>query len=404
MSRDCAFDVVIVGAGLVGASFALLLKRKETNVRILVVESNKLISSNKTAVADSDIRGIALSRDSKNILKTAGIWAALEKSSAPIESIHVSDKGHPGIARLNRTPDDEDPLGYVVEGRCLSDSLRENVTHKKIQIWYSTEIKDTLIEKDQVRLTTSKNNTVIVAKLLVIADGVCSKIASQLGFWVNSTDLGQKAIVASVTLDRKHKGIAYERFTQSGVLAMLPLPTSLGQPKVSLVWTQPSEFALQLEQATDVLFLDELQAQFGYRSGIFTDVSARTSFALTTSFAEEIIRARVVLLGNVAHSLHPVAGQGLNLSLRDANGLAEVIASASSANRDFGSVSVLDKYRKDRLFEQHLIAEFTGNLPALFSSQNIVLKLGRNLGLCSLDLIPILREKFLNFGINGRVF
>ena len=404
MRRDYAFDAVIVGAGLVGVSFALLLTKKEPNLRILVLESNKSISSGKTAAADSDIRGIALSRDSKNILQTAGIWAALEKSAAPIESIHVSDKGHPGMARFNRSPNDEDPLGYVVEGRLLSDSLRQNLTHKKIQIWYSTEITDTSIEKDQVRLTTSKTTTVIAAKLLVIADGLCSKIASKLGFWVKSKDLGQKAIVANVTLDRKHRGIAYERFTQSGVLAMLPLPTSMGQSKVSLVWTQPSEFALQLEQATDALFLDELQAQFGYRSGIFTDVSARTSFALTTSFAEEIIRARVVLLGNVAHSLHPVAGQGLNLSLRDATGLAEAIASASNANKDFGSVCVLDKYRKDRLFEQHLIAEFTGNLPALFSSQNIVLKLGRNLGLCSLDLIPILREKFLNFGINGRVF
>ena len=161
---------------------------------------------------------------------------------------------------------------------------------------------------------------------------------------------------------------------------------------------------LVVEKATDVSFLDELQAQFGYRNGIFTDVSARASFLITTSFSEEMIRARSVLLGNVAHNLHPVAGQGLNLSLRDAAKLAEAVAFASNANRDFGSVSLLDQYRKDRLHEQQLIATFTGNLQPLFSSKNLILRLGRNLGLFSLDFVPVLREKFLHFGINGRAF
>ncbi|MBV33165.1 MAG: hypothetical protein CMK36_06960 [Porticoccaceae bacterium] len=404
MGRDFAFDVVIVGAGLVGVSFALILKKKEPDLSILVVESNKLISSGKIAVPDSDIRGIALSRDSKKILQIAGLWTVLEKSATPIESIHVSDKGHPGIARLNRSPDDIDPLGYVVEGRYLRSTLRKNLSQSDIQIWYSTEIIDALIEKDRVRLVTSNTKTDIIAKLMVISDGAYSKTASKLGFCIKSKALGQKAIIANVTLDRKHRGIAYERFTQSGVVAMLPLSTSMGQFKASLVWTRPSECALRLEKATDGLFLDELQAQFGYRNGIFTDVSARASFVITTSFSEEMIRARSVLLGNVAHNLHPVAGQGLNLSLRDAAKLAEAVSLASNANRDFGSVSMLDQYRKDRLHEQQLIAAFTGNLQPLFSSKNFILRLGRNLGLFSLDFVPVLREKFLHFGINGRAF
>ena len=185
---------------------------------------------------------------------------------------------------------------------------------------------------------------------------------------------------------------------------MLPLSASLSQSKATLIWTQPLESALRLERATNVSFLDELQAQFGYRNGIFTDISARASFALTTSFAEEMIRARLVLLGNAAHNLHPVAGQGLNLSLRDAVRLADAVARAFNANTDFGSVSVLDQYRKDRLLEQQLIAAFTENLPALFSSQKLIIKLGRNIGLLSLDLLPFLREKFLYFGTNGRAF
>ena len=404
MRRDDAFDVVIVGAGLVGVSFALMLIKKEPNLSILVLESNKLISTGKTAVTDSDPRGIALSKDSKNIFYTSGLWAALEKSAEPIESIHVSDKGHLGITRLNRSPDDKDPLGYVVEGGLLSESLRKEVSRTEIQIRYSTEITDALIEKDQVKLFTNKSNTVITAKLFVVANGAYSKIASKLGFCMKSRDLGQKAIVASVTLDRQHRGIAYERFTPSGVIAMLPLSASLSQSKATLIWTQPLESALRLERATNVSFLDELQAQFGYRNGIFTDISARASFALTTSFAEEMIRARLVLLGNAAHNLHPVAGQGLNLSLRDAVRLADAVARAFNANTDFGSVSVLDQYRKDRLLEQQLIAAFTENLPALFSSQKLIIKLGRNIGLLSLDLLPFLREKFLYFGTNGRAF
>jgi ubiquinone biosynthesis UbiH/UbiF/VisC/COQ6 family hydroxylase len=237
------------------------------------------------------------------------------------------------------------------------------------------------------------------AKLLIIADGAGSKTAAGLGFETAVKDHLQAAIVANIGLGKAHNGVAYERFTALGPMALLPLSAYRGQPRAALVWTQPSEHAAASMQLSDADFLTALQDQFGYRTGLFSHVGERASYPLTTGLVAEQVRSRIALLGNAAHSLHPVAGQGFNLALRDAASLALTMGRARAVGQDFSSIRVLEEYRLAQSADQQRVLALTRGLPAMFTPRSPGLVAGRNVALMAMNVVAPLRRRFAQLGM-----
>jgi ubiquinone biosynthesis UbiH/UbiF/VisC/COQ6 family hydroxylase len=253
--------------------------------------------------------------------------------------------------------------------------------------------------KQGVRLELENSGECIQTSLLVIADGANSQTAQKLGIHSDQQPYGQQAIIANIGLEEAHNGVAYERFTDQGPMAMLPLPDFDGRPRCALVWTQPPGRAAELMAATDDDFLKALQESFGYRMGMLQKVGERVAYPLALTTASEQVRLNIVVLGNAAHSLHPVAGQGFNLSLQDVATLADVLGKAKATGADFSSLETLEDYQQLQLADQQNTLMFSDNLPKLFAQPSAVVALGRNSGLVIMDLLPSLRSRFAKFGM-----
>jgi 2-octaprenyl-6-methoxyphenol hydroxylase len=402
------FDIVIVGGGMVGISLSLLLaKQKRWN--ILLIESGPLdglAPSASTRSLSFDERSTALSWTSRNIYQTMGLWDKLQPCCSQIRQIHVSDRGHGGLTRICAEETGVDGLGYVIENRLLGSVLTQKLRKEAISLYGNTQIAAIQPLRSGVELRLSSNNpnvdrtpSVIHADLLVIADGANSKTAAKLGIYSQHTSYHQTAVIANVQLGQRHQGIAYERFTDQGPMALLPLTDFQGQYRSSLVWVQPEASATSLVEGSEHEFLEQLQKRFGFRLGRFKQVGSRMAYPLTLTLAKEQIRRNVVLMGNSAHSLHPVAGQGFNLSMRDAAALAATLSAAHQRQRSIGSVDVLDSYYQQQLSDQRNTVMLSNNLSKFFSASSMVTTLGRNLGLLALDGAPQLRQGFAQFGM-----
>jgi ubiquinone biosynthesis UbiH/UbiF/VisC/COQ6 family hydroxylase len=234
------------------------------------------------------------------------------------------------------------------------------------------------------------------AGLLVIADGAGSSTAEKLGIHSDSTAYNQSGIIANIRLAKPHGDVAYERFTEHGPLALLPLTNFQGRPRSALVWTQPQGQAEALMAADDEIFLARLQKQFGYRLGRFEAVGERVSYPLALTRSSEQVRRHLVVMGNAAHSLHPVAGQGFNLSLRDAATLSKVLAESPDA---IGDLATLQHYYQKQSADQRNTVLFSDSLPKVFGLSSSLATVGRNSGLLAMDLIPALRGRFARFGM-----
>ncbi len=232
----------------------------------------------------------------------------------------------------------------------------------------------------------------VSASLVVLADGGRSPLTQQLGIESALTHYGQSAIIANIAFAQPHAHVAYERFTDTGPLAVLPLATQEQQPRGALVWTVGSDEAAAHMALTDAAFLETLQRRFGHRLGQLTRVGTRSVYPLTLSVAREQIRPGLVLLGNVAHTLHPVAGQGLNLALRDAAALAAILAQAAEEKEALGSMAVLQRYEQQQQQDQSATILFSHAMTQLFSSTHPVLVWARKFGLLSIDLLPPLKR------------
>jgi 2-octaprenyl-6-methoxyphenol hydroxylase len=250
-----------------------------------------------------------------------------------------------------------------------------------------------------MRLTLEGSERAIESSLVVIADGANSQTAQKIGIHSNQQPYGQQGIIANIALEKPHEGVAYERFTDQGPMAMLPLPDYQGRARCALVWTEPSEKAARIMAASDQEFLQTLQERFGYRLGMLEQVGERYAYPLALTTSTEQVRRNLVVLGNAAHSLHPVAGQGFNLSLRDAAVLAEVLGGARSAGNDFAALETLESYQQRQLADQQNTLRFSDNLPKLFAQTSSAVALGRNSGLLAMDLISGLRSRFARFGM-----
>jgi len=374
------FDVAIVGGGLVGASLALGLAG--TGVRALLIES---VAPDSAAQPSFDERTTALGNASRRIFQGLGVWDAIEREAAPIHAIHVSDAGRFGFARLRAAEQGIDAFGYVVPNRVIGAALwRRLAGASGIEVRVPASIEDLDITTERAYftvVTAAGTREVTSARLLVAADGAHSAVRAAAGIGAGTEDYDQVAIAAAVMTDRAHDGTAYERFTPSGPVAVLPLRGG----GYGTIWSCAPARAAELLALADEDYLRALQDRFGWRAGSFRRIGRRASYPLRLTRAATTIARRTVLIGNAAQALHPIAGQGFNLGLRDAALLAEVIAGATG---DVGAAGLLRQFADWRAADRGGVVRFTDGLVRLFGSRMPGIGLMRNLGLLAFDLSP----------------
>lgn len=397
-------DIAIIGGGMVGASMAALLPE---HFNVLLVESFPLPENNAAPIYQPsyDARSSALCHSTYQVFKNIGLWPMLAEHAQAIEQVHVSDKGHWGSTLLDQQQQPNmQALGYVIENAWLGRCLLHFIQHKtNVQFASPAQVKKLQPMDGGVKLKIQKKSGEInecIAKLAVIADGAQSKTCQSLGIHHHVTDYQHTAIVANISTSDAHNGIAYERFTDQGPLALLPLTTGTNnQHRSALIWTMASAEAEALLNCSDEDFLQALQQRFGHRQGQMIKVGQRHSYPLKLSTSNEQVRQNIVVLGNAAHSLHPVAGQGFNLALRDVQVLCQHLA---NSNLPLGELKTLADYAKAQENDQLLTSLFSDVLPSLFARKSPLITAGRSLGLLSLELLPPLKSTFINFATGLR--
>ena len=392
------YDVLIIGGGMVGTSLARAVSGQ--GLKIGVIEAVPFLAQNQPSYDD---RVLALSWGTRLILQGMGLWSQLLTEVEPIHEIHISDRGHFGFTRLSSRKEGVEALGYVVTARSLGRVLVEGLADTSdIDLICPASLEGIIQEPAHLLLEVERGGVLerLSCRLLVAADGGDSKVAQLLALPSRESVYGQTALIANVTPERPHQGKAYERFTDSGPLAMLPMDGG----RCSMVWTARDEQVSELLALDDESFLCRLQARFGYRLGRLLKVGQRQAYPLKLKRVKELVRPRIALVGNAAHTLHPVTGQGFNLGLRDVAALAEILADSAHAQSDPGSGENLQRYTQWRLGDQNRVTYITDSLARLFANPFVPLRLARNLGLLGLDLTPGLKHLVARqfMGLNGR--
>ena len=390
-----AYDLVIIGGGLVGGSLACALAR--TGLRMCVVEAVPARSDDQPSY---DERVIALSWGSRRIFEGIGLWQATEAGAEPIRHIHISDRGRFGFTRLDHREEGVEALGYVAPARRLGLAIQTGLAG--VEMLCPARLSGFRVEPDRVALevTVGGESRLISTRLLVAADGGDSSVRTQLGLATREYHYGHHALITTVTPERPRPGVAFERFTETGPLAMLPMT----EGRYSVVWTARESETAGLLDLSDQDFLARLQGRFGYRMGRLTHLGRRLAYPLKLMVARDPVSERLVLIGNAAHCLHPVAGQGFNLGLRDVAALAEVLAHAASEGGDPGADVALDAYRRLRGRDQEMVAMATDVLARIFVNPLAPVRWARDLSMLGLDLTPGLRHlvarRFMGIGGN----
>ena len=376
-------DIAIVGGGMVGASLALALAA--TTRSVLVVEAHAPDARDQPSF---DERTTALGNGSRRVFETLGVWPELSTHAVAVREIRVSDAGRAGAARLTAGEQGLDALGYVVPNRALGRALwHQLAAHPSIAIRIPARVRELKFAADAARFAIDPGGAdganareSVEARVVVAADGAHSLVRAAAGIGAEIEDYDQVAVVVHVATDLPSTGIAYERFTKTGPLAVLPLADG----RYTVVWTLAPDRALEVCALDDSSFTGALQTDFGWRIGRIVRIGARATYPLRLSRAERMTGTRAVLVGNAAQSLHPVAGQGFNLGLRDAALLAELLAAAP----DPGASSVLENYERRRAADRRGMIGLTDGLVRLFGSERPGLALARNFGLTMFDLAP----------------
>ncbi|NCO71153.1 MULTISPECIES: 2-octaprenyl-6-methoxyphenyl hydroxylase [Shewanella] len=415
-------DIAIVGGAMAGATLALGLAKLSATLsrplRIALIEAH-LASNNHPGF---DARSIAIAHGSIFELTRLGIWPKLQHLGTAIENIHVSDRGHFGMTELNAKPLGLGALGQVVELAQVGKVLFEQLAKSSVEVLCPATVTE-LQAQTNGHLLTLDNGTQLHCQLLVAADGANSVVRQHLGQPTEQINFDQTAIVANVSTDQPHQHWAYERFTQTGPLALLPMSSvpmtaaahtavsaSAAQSRFSVVWALPPAQAEQLKYADKAEFLAALQQAFGHRVGRFVDVGQRSSYPLTLSYMPRPIYHRCIFIGNAAQTLHPIAGQGFNLGLRDVVGLLDVLKQAFSTYQlanpstevDVGSNAILHQYLAARQADRDSTLSNIEFLVRGFSNQYWPMVAGRNLGLRLLSWLPPLKRPIAQTAMGWR--
>ena len=383
------FDIVISGGGLSGCLTALsLCDFKNPNgslLSIAIIENNKISQGCSLSFGD---RVLALSHGTAAYFAELGVWGFLQRDAQPIEKIHISDRGHYGKARLDAKNNQVAALGYVVEMSLIGQALLQALTIKKNITWLTPDSIDTVVWQQSHVDMSLNSGALLSTKLLLGCDGANSPCRSFANIESTQTSYGQSALITNVSTEIMHQNIAYERFTETGPIAMLPL----SKKRCSLVWTLTPQLAEKMLLLDDTDFKVALEQAFGSWLGAITKVGKRDVYPLNLVQAKTQIYHRMALVGNASHTIHPIAGQGFNLGVRDVQQLAQLIKTAKLNGEDIGNFSLLSQYQQQRSTDQQQVITFTDSLVTLFSNQLPPLVIGRSIGLKVLNYLSPLKK------------
>lgn len=382
------FDVVIVGGGLVGASLVVALSRLP--LRVALIEA----AAPPQTGPSWDERCIAINDGSHRIFESLGVWSELLAEAAPITSTHISERGRFGVARFAAADAGLEALGYNIPFRHIGQTLWRAAQKTSARLICPARLQALAVGAEAVELTLDSGEK-ISTRLLVAADGAQSAVRTLLSIASQTQDYKQSAIVTAIRPSRPHAGVAYERFTPGGPIAVLPKPENA----CSLVWTVPSDQVEAMLAWSDEEFLAQANETFGERLGTFKEIGRRNAHPLAQVMSAQLTAQRVIFAGNAAQSLHPVAAQGFNLGLRDVATVADVLSTAV----DPGSAETLKEYESRRSGDREKVSGFTDRLVRTFSNQVPGLRGLRHLGLLALDLTPPLKDAVMrqNLGLSG---
>ncbi|QNX08003.1 2-octaprenyl-6-methoxyphenyl hydroxylase [Acinetobacter seifertii] len=395
-------QVIIVGGGMVGLSLSLMLAK--ANIAVKLLEAVKYPNYDDQNVApyhsSFDARNTALSRRSVQIYQKLGLWDALQQHATPILQVHITEQGSFGKARLVAEQEKVESFGQVIENAWLGRVLLTQVRQQPlIELIDGVQVTALTQDAEQLHIEAQRGDEVLKleSKLLIAADGRDSFCRQAIGVGVDVHDYDQVAIVTTVQTSKPHEQVGFERFSALGPLALLPLP---GEYRRSVVWPVKKGTEDEwLGEENDQHFLSALQQTYGDRAGKFEKTGKRFSYPLSQVLAHKQAVGRVILMGNAAHTIHPVAGQGFNLCLRDADVLLRYLVNQLSKSDDIGNPDNLLAYEQARLSDQQRVIKFCDTVVRGFSNQNPLLKLIRNTGLIAFDVIPGVKPLVANYAM-----
>ena len=401
MSKE-HYDIVIAGGGMIGTSLALALA--PLGLRVAVVEA---VARKAAAQPSFDDRSTALSRSTQRMFEAMGLWPEIVAASTPIRGIHVSDQGRFGFSHIDADEQGVEALGYVVINRVLGGVLQDALDSLEgVDVVCPARIVDIELAPDcatAIVVDADDRQQTLSCDLLVASDGANSAVREMMGIVAQKSHYGQRAVIGNLLPEKDIDFMAYERFTQQGPLAILPVADG----RAGFVWTVSEDDADRVMALDDDAFLAELQQQFGYRLGAFSRVGKRASYPLILSKALRLTATRSVLIGNSAHGLHPVSAQGFNLGMRDVAAIVDCIADARSSKAAFdpGNAALLEQYASWRRSDQKKLVRFTDGLVKLFGSERRPLRTLRSIGMLGFDLVPGVRSAFAKhtMGLAGRL-
>lgn len=395
-------EVIIVGGGMVGLSLALMLAKQ--NIAVKLLEAIKYPNYDDVNLApyhsSFDARNSALSRRTVQIYQELGLWSALQEHATPIFEVNITEQGSFGKARLKAEQEKVESFGQVIENAWLGRVLLTEVQKQPfIELIDGVQVTQLTQDADMAYIKASRGEEQLSlqAKLVIAADGRDSFCRKALGIGASEHDYDQVAIVTTVQTSKPHNHVGFERFSSLGPLALLPLP---GEYRRSVVWpVKKGTEGEWLGDENDQHFLDALQDTYGDRAGKFQKTGKRFSFPLSQVLADKQAVGRVVLMGNAAHTIHPVAGQGFNLCMRDAHVLVRFLTEQIAQNADLGDAVMLQAYEASRLTDQQRVIKFCDSVVRGFSNSNPILKFIRNTGLVAFDTIPGIKPLVANYAM-----
>ncbi|HHI4970663.1 TPA: 2-octaprenyl-6-methoxyphenyl hydroxylase [Vibrio parahaemolyticus] len=380
------YDVVIAGGAMAGATLALAIEHLSRGaLRVAVVEPFKAQSDQHPGF---DSRSIALSYGTVNLLRHLELWSAIEPFSTPIEHIHVSDRSHAGMTDITKHDVGVEALGYVVELADVGRVYQELLTHSTaIDLYCPDSAKHITRTQENVTIELASGE-LLNAKLLVAADGAVSQCCQQIGLELSEHDFDQVAVIANIVTQEPHQGRAFERFTENGPVALLPMSDN----RMSLVWCLRPDEAQIVMELSESEFLERLQQDFGWRLGAMQKVGLRASYPLLLRHRKQNISHRFAIVGNAAQTLHPIAGQGFNLGIRDVVTLAEELV---KQGEDVGRYQGLIRFSQRRETDRNETIWLTSSLVHVFSNDLLAMRIGRNTALAAMDNLSIFKQPLL---------
>ena len=401
-AKGTDYDIIIAGGGMIGTSLGLALA--PLKLRVAIIEA---VARSAEQQPSFDDRSTALSRSSQRTFEAMGLWPEIVAASTPIKNIHISDKGRFGFAHIDASEQKVEALGHVVINRVLGQVLQSSLSDVDgLDLWCPAKICAVAAADDEVMATIEEpgGQRTLTCNLLVAADGANSGVRDMIGISASRVDYEQWAVIGNVLPEKAPGNCAYERFTDTGPIAMLPI----ADERAAFVWMLPPASAQALLALSDEEFTRRLQDTFGYRLGRFSKVGKRAAYPLSLTKANGLFAKRSVVVGNAAHGLHPVAAQGFNLGMRDVAALCDCIADArddQEESLDCGSAAILEHYAEWRRSDQKKLVRFTDGIVRLFGDQRPPVPALRDLGMLAFDMIPGVRKMFAKhtMGLAGRL-